>query len=260
MKSLHSLLAPLSVESEDLIFDPIYDQIRHARREDDETLSQGVWLKNSKRAQWKEVEALCCEILEHRSKDIQIAVWLWESWVHLYQWEGFFQGCELILQLYKAFDLHPRDSLHKKNILEWIDQTLSLYLKEIRSDIQNDVAESASDHLRDLRQLTGVTFSSLDNVFTIAPETGLKDTETKPNILSSDPENNLPPPEMTSDIAFDAVEQVSSFLKSINPQSISPHLLDLALLWKDKTILQIIEDTQESQNPIHKLFFLLYGK
>ena len=65
------LLSPISADNptgESLRYDPVYDQIRALRREDDATLPQGVWKYEQKRADWPAVEALCLKLLETRSE------------------------------------------------------------------------------------------------------------------------------------------------------------------------------------------------
>lgn len=66
-----------------LRYDPIYDDIRSARKEDDPRLSMGIWKTDIKHAQWNTVEALCTKALITQSKDLQIAAWLIESWISL---------------------------------------------------------------------------------------------------------------------------------------------------------------------------------
>src|SRR3954466_7875274 len=63
-----------------LRYEPVYDDIRLSREEDDARLSMGVWQRDLKQADWYKVEALCVDALLNTSKDLQIAAWLTEAW------------------------------------------------------------------------------------------------------------------------------------------------------------------------------------
>jgi type VI secretion system protein ImpA len=92
-----------------LLHDPEFDAIREARREDDASLPAGIWQTELKVADWRAVEAGCRRMLAERSKDLTLAAWLGESWLHLYGWQALPQCFELIAQLCERFwdDLHP---------------------------------------------------------------------------------------------------------------------------------------------------------
>lgn len=137
---LEKLLAPISVEhpaGEWLRDQPVYDAIQEARREEDADLPRGVWERELKRAEWGEVEALCLEALETRTKDAQVAAWLMESWIRLHGFAGAAAGLKLLAALYDAFwdDLYPPlegdDAEYRLAPLAWLDQHLSLELKRV---------------------------------------------------------------------------------------------------------------------------------
>lgn len=109
---LESLLTPISGErpsGESLRYAGVYDAVREARREDDAGLPQGVWKTDLKRADWGAVAMICLEALETRSKDLQVAAWLAEAWIHLYGATGLTHGLRLTASLAEAFwdTLHP---------------------------------------------------------------------------------------------------------------------------------------------------------
>ncbi|KAB2831846.1 MAG: type VI secretion system protein TssA, partial [Caedimonadaceae bacterium] len=56
-----------------LRYTEVYDQIREARREEDDKLPQGIWKIDIKRADWEKVSQLCQTALIHQTKDLQIA-------------------------------------------------------------------------------------------------------------------------------------------------------------------------------------------
>ena len=132
------LLAPISAASptgECLRYEGAYDRIMEARREDDPTLSQGVWKTTMKRADWAEVERICVIELQTRSKDLQIAAWLMEAWLHRRGFEGAGDGLELVKELLERYweTLHPEidngDMEFRIAPITWINEKLSVQLK-----------------------------------------------------------------------------------------------------------------------------------
>src|SRR5215467_11567938 len=128
---LQHLLEPISNEQpagESLRYEGTYDRIQQARREDDPALSQGIYKTKLKRADWEEVAAICVQALETRTKDLQIAGWLLEAWLHLYGVQGAALGLSLLTGLCEKFwaELYP--NLEGDNVedriapIEWINQ------------------------------------------------------------------------------------------------------------------------------------------
>lgn len=119
---------------QDLKYEPMYDQIKNARTEDDSSLSMGVWERELKKSDWSEVENLSFECLEKKSKDLQIACWLCESWIRLYDFEGFINSFDFINKFCLAFweFFYPQTDIqnttpendsgfeHRIRILEWL--------------------------------------------------------------------------------------------------------------------------------------------
>lgn len=135
---LETLLTPISAANptgESLRYEGAYDRILEARREDDPTLSQGVWKAAMKKADWQEVEHLCISDLQTRTKDLQIAAWLMEAWMHLHRFAGAANGLELLKELLDRYwdDLHPRiegdDLEYRIAPITWINEKLSVQLK-----------------------------------------------------------------------------------------------------------------------------------
>jgi type VI secretion system protein ImpA len=103
---LAPLLEPIAGErpaGESLRYDGTYDALREARREEDPALPQGVWKRDLKKADWKEVVRVAGEALASRSKDLQIAVWLAEAWVRLDGLPGAARGFQLLAALCERF-------------------------------------------------------------------------------------------------------------------------------------------------------------
>ncbi len=143
-----------------LIYNPVYNEIIEARREDDPTLSQGIWKQKPKIADWNKAETLTTDILINKSKDLRVLGWLIESWVMTQGLEGLRQSLILLQKFCETFwpvlypnaysifeELRPEkddnDSLfndqpipsdetfalyvseHRIALFEWIDSTLS---------------------------------------------------------------------------------------------------------------------------------------
>jgi type VI secretion system protein ImpA len=82
MFNVEQLLRPVSEAApcgEDLAFSPELDAIAQARKADDPSLEQGAWVTALKEADWKFVGKRCALLVETRSKDLQLAVWLAEA-------------------------------------------------------------------------------------------------------------------------------------------------------------------------------------
>jgi type VI secretion system protein ImpA len=108
-----------------LRYTPVYDQIKEARREDDE-LAQGAWQHDRKVADINLVIKLTEEALATQSKDLQLAAWLTEALIKKFGFAGLLDGVQLCLGLVSNFwdtlypevedgDLEPRAAP-----LEWI--------------------------------------------------------------------------------------------------------------------------------------------
>lgn len=82
MFSIAQLMIPVSAESscgEDIGFSPEVDEIAQARQFDDPSLDQGEWVMDLKEADWDFVASRCARLIETRSKDLRLAVWLAEA-------------------------------------------------------------------------------------------------------------------------------------------------------------------------------------
>lgn len=151
------LLAPVPGDDpggEWLRYAGVYDEIQEARREDDPDLPQGVWKSPLKRSDWGRVAAVAEEALAKRSKDLQLAVWLLEAWLHLHGAAGVAQGTAVLASLCEGYwgVLHPRvedDDLDLRLApLDWLDEKLAARLRSIPVTGPDD-AEAAVYSLAD---------------------------------------------------------------------------------------------------------------
>ena len=131
------LLNPISEESpggRDIRYDPVYDEIKEARREDD-AYSQGVWASERKVADYGEVSKLTQKAIATESKDLQLSFWLTEAALKLDGYNGLLQGLDLNRNLLEKFwdhlfpELEDGDPELRVAALERIG-TLEVPLKE----------------------------------------------------------------------------------------------------------------------------------
>lgn len=121
----------------DLSYSDLYDKIKNARFEEDETLSRGIWERELKKADWKTVENLSFEILSKKSKDLQIVAWLIEALIKNYEFEGIKNSLDILRVFLESFWYtcypigdDPNDMDQKIHILTWISEN---YTKQISS-------------------------------------------------------------------------------------------------------------------------------
>ncbi|MBA4750247.1 MAG: type VI secretion system protein TssA [Alphaproteobacteria bacterium] len=147
-----ALLRPISDKEPSgkfFLYEPLYDQIREARFHEDDSLPQGIWQRDLKKADWSKVEALCLEALQEKTKDLQIAAWLTEAWLVLYGIEGFAKGLELCRLLAFTFwdsvypELRPDDAEYRLSPLIWINEKLEERLYFITITKPADIAQTS---------------------------------------------------------------------------------------------------------------------
>ncbi len=108
-----ALAAPISdaaPSGPSLRYEGVYDQLIEARRYDDPSLPQGVWEIDLKRADWRKVSSVALDILQTRSKDLQIAAWLVDAQIRMRGFLGAADGLRLLNLLVTTFwdSLHPQ--------------------------------------------------------------------------------------------------------------------------------------------------------
>ena len=136
---LELLLKPISEDSpsgEDLRYSGIYDEIREARRADD-NLEQGEWQSELKLADFRKVIDLATPALTSRSKDLQIAAWFSEALVKQHGFAGLRDSLKLVAGLQENFwetlfpEIDEGDMENRANAITWIDTYVSLATKGI---------------------------------------------------------------------------------------------------------------------------------
>lgn len=112
-----------------LRYDPIYDKVREARREED-VLPQGDWSREIKKADWLLVTKLTTDALTNKTKDLQLAAWLTEAHLHREHIAGLREGLDLLRGLMENFwdTLYPEieedDLEFRAAPLAWVGSNL----------------------------------------------------------------------------------------------------------------------------------------
>lgn len=136
---VETLLAPIPGENpagESLQYSGLYDEIREARRSED-NLAQGDWQREPKAADWHKVISLTTDALSTKTKDLQICAWMDEALVEVYGFAGLRDGLRVMRGLHERFweKLYPEieegDMEARANALSWLDRQLSIPIKKI---------------------------------------------------------------------------------------------------------------------------------
>jgi len=134
-----NLLNPIPGDNpsgEDLRYTPIYDRIKEARREEEES-EQGEWKTELKKADYPLVVKLASEAIANKSKDVQIAVWLTDALLRTEGFAGLNQGLELLRGLVGTFweTLYPQledgDAELRAGPLDWVGSNLTVPLQMV---------------------------------------------------------------------------------------------------------------------------------
>jgi type VI secretion system protein ImpA len=122
------LLAPIPGDNPAglyLRYEPLYEQIKEARREDDD-LPQGDWQTARKTADWTLVIKLATDALAKRTKDLQIAAWLTEAWLRREGFAGLRDGLRLLHDMLQQYwdsvypDIEDDDTDMRAAPLAWV--------------------------------------------------------------------------------------------------------------------------------------------
>jgi len=103
--NLDAITAPISEEApagEDLRYTKVYDEIKEARRADDD-IPQGDWKRENKSADWDKVIRFSLNALTSQSKDFQIAAWFTEALTMEEGAEGVETGLRTLTVLLSQF-------------------------------------------------------------------------------------------------------------------------------------------------------------
>ena len=119
-----------------LRYDPVYDKIREARREED-VLPQGEWSREVKKADYLVVIKLSTEALSTKSKDLQLAAWLTEAVMFRDHLAGLCEGLDLLRGYLEKFwdTLYPEiddgDLEFRSAPLGWVGSKLDVGVRRL---------------------------------------------------------------------------------------------------------------------------------
>jgi type VI secretion system protein ImpA len=119
-----------------LRYDPVYDKIREARREE-EALPQGDWSRDIKKADYPLVIKLATDVLSNKSKDLQIAAWLTEALIFREHVTGMREGLGLLQGFVEKFwdtmypEIEDDDLEIRAAPLAWVGSRLDLAVRRL---------------------------------------------------------------------------------------------------------------------------------
>jgi type VI secretion system protein ImpA len=134
-----TLINPIPGENpsgQNLRYDPVYDAIREARREE-EVISAGVWSCETKKANFKKVIELSTNALSSKTKDLQIAAWLTEATLATEGLPGLTQGLNLLRGLLENFwdtlypEIEDKDLEMRLGPVEWVATRLDARIRRV---------------------------------------------------------------------------------------------------------------------------------
>lgn len=122
-------------------YDPVYDKIKEARRED-EDIPQGEWTTTLKTADWPQVIKLTKDTLAKKTKDLQLAAWLTEALLKREGFAGLRDGLDLLAGMVEQFwdtvypELDEGDAEMRVAPLEWIGVRFDAFIRMVPVDRQ----------------------------------------------------------------------------------------------------------------------------
>ena len=259
MLDIEQLLAPISPESpcgEDIAFSAEVDAISKARQADDPSLEQGAWVTSLKEADWKFVASRCAQLIEKRSKDLRLAVWLVEAAAKTASFRGMADGLALVSALCERHweHLHPMpdEGTYEQRIgnLCWIAARLPQLVNEM-PDPDAAAVMRCAEALVQLERVVderlgadGPGFSAARSAFegvihTLDPSDG---AEAQPGdapmamTLASHESQLGPGPLQTRAHAIAQLRQVAEYFRRTEPHSPVAYLADKAAAWGEQPL------------------------
>jgi type VI secretion system protein ImpA len=136
---IDAILAPIPGDNpagEDLRYSPTYDEIKEARREDDQ-LDRGDWARDIKTSDWDKVITISVEALTQKTKDLQIAAWLCEALTRTEHFEGLLTGLKIVNGLLSNFWDHLYPEIEEGDLefrvgpIEYLNNNLGSRIKQV---------------------------------------------------------------------------------------------------------------------------------
>ena len=155
------ILTPIPGENPagiDLKYDVIYDEIKNARKADDQ-LDRGDWQRDLKTADWQKVTQVSLDALTQKTKDLQIAVWLTEGLIKTTGFSGLSAGLKVIngflMEFWSSFypEIDDGDLEYRSGPLEFLNDKLWLAIKQIPLTDKSKAAEYSWIDWQESRQV-----------------------------------------------------------------------------------------------------------
>jgi type VI secretion system protein ImpA len=135
---LSCISSPVSSDNpcgDDLSNSDLFFEIEQARSFDDPSIPAGVWSHELKKADWNHVIGLTTTTLTNTSKDLRLAIWLFEAATHVHGFAALAPCFRILRELCDTFwnQMYPviddNDIEQRINLFLWIDNKLSVELR-----------------------------------------------------------------------------------------------------------------------------------
>ncbi|MES2129784.1 MAG: type VI secretion system ImpA family N-terminal domain-containing protein [Pseudomonadota bacterium] len=247
MFKVDDLLKPVSATQpggEDIAFSAEVDAIVRARQADDPSIEQGAWVATLKEADWDFVAARCAALIETRSKDLRLAVWLADAAARTRGLRALGDALLVLAGLVRQWwdQLHPLpdDGSFEQRIgnLCWIAARLPPLIRE-REAAPEDMAHCLAA-LQELEREIDERLGADGPSFTAAKallEQGLPEAviEAAP-ALTTPAAPGGPGPLQTRAQALAQLRSVADFFRRTEPHSPVAYLADKAAHWGEQPL------------------------
>lgn len=254
---------------EDLAFSPDMDAIAQARVQDDPALDQGVWVTVLKQADWPLVVRRCGELIETRSKDLRLAVWLAEALAITHGARGLGDGYALLAALCEQYwdGLYPLaeqgDCEQRSGNLHWLMTRTPALLQQWQQH-HGTVLQADADYcaamLQQLERVAEVRFGSEGPGFSAAREVLLTLTVHGTALASGVGLMPVSDGAVASDLpavvngaiqnrqqALAELRRVAAFFRTCEPHSPVAYLAEKAACWGEmplhRWLQEVIQDS-----------------
>ena len=123
-----------------------FEKIRYEKMHEEDNMSKGIWERDYKVANWQNVYDLSSEMLQNKTKDLQLCIWICESLIFTRGLEGLFDGILITHGIIEKYwqQMYPQDE-YKESLMGWFETSLQNVLLNIVVMPSNVKGESFSD-------------------------------------------------------------------------------------------------------------------
>lgn len=134
---LEALLRPISDDQpagRDLSFDDMIDTLKEARVDEDASLDQGDWVRETKTAEWKKIREITEQAITFEGKDLQVAAFLGEALARMQGFFGATTAVKIVHGLLENFwdTVYPLpedgDMTYRVSRIDWMVRNISVAL------------------------------------------------------------------------------------------------------------------------------------